>query len=127
MSDSERNKRTVVEFYELAFNAKKPAEAIAKYAGPRYIQHNPQVGDGPEAFVQFVTGFTKAHPRLHLEIKKVIGEDDFVVLHVHAKTSPEDRGMAVIDIFRLESGRVVEHWDVLQPIPEGSANDNGMF
>lgn len=127
MSDSERNKRTVVEFYQLAFNAKKPAEAIAKYAGPRYIQHNPQVGDGPEAFVQFVTGFTEAHPRLHLEIKKVIEEGDFVVLHVHAKTSPEDRGMAVIDIFRLESGRVVEHWDVLQPIPEGSANDNGMF
>lgn len=126
-SDLERNKRSVVEFYELAFNAKKPAEAINRYAGPDYIQHNPEVANGPEGFIQFVNGFTAAHPALHLEIKKTIAEGDFVVLHVLARTSPQDRGMAVMDIFRLEKGRIVEHWDVLQPIPERSANNNGMF
>lgn len=127
MSDLERNKKTVVDFYELAFNAKRPAEAIAKYAGPHYIQHNPEVGDGTEAFIGFVTGFTTAHPQLHLDIKRVIAESNYVVLHVWARTSPEDSGMAVTDIFRLEQGRIVEHWDVLQPIPEVSANENGMF
>jgi predicted SnoaL-like aldol condensation-catalyzing enzyme len=125
--DLEANKRTVVSFYELAFNSRQPAEAIARYAGPGYRQHNPEVGDGPEAFIGFVAGFTRAFPQLHLHIQRVIAEGPYVVLHVWAKTTPSDRGKAVVDIFRLQDGRVVEHWDVLQDIPERSANQNTMF
>ena len=127
MRDLTRNKATVKAFYNLAFNDKKPAEAAAKYLGSEYIQHNPQAGDGAEAFVQFVTGFLAQFPQLSIEIKRAVAEDDLVVTHVHLKKSPEDRGTAVMDFFRLQDGKIVEHWDVLQPVPETAANDNTMF
>jgi predicted SnoaL-like aldol condensation-catalyzing enzyme len=127
MSSTEENKQTVTSYYTLAFNDKKPEEAVAKYVGSKYIQHNPQAPDGPEAFVQFVKGFAEQFPQLHVEIKRVIGEDDLVMTHSLLSTSPEDRGTAAADIFRLEEGKIVEHWDVLQPVPETAANDNSMF
>ena len=127
MSSIEVNKQTVVSYYTLAFNDKRPEEAVAKYIGSRYIQHNPQAPDGPDAFVQFVKAFTEQFPQLHVEVKRVIGEGDLVMTHSLLTTSPEDRGTAAADIFRLEDGKVVEHWDVLQPIPETAANDNTMF
>lgn len=127
MSDLERNKRTVVEFYETAFNAHDPAKAIALYAGPQYRQHNPEVRDGPEGFISFVTRFAAGHPKLRADVRRVIAEGDYVVLHVLIRTHPEDRGMAAVDIFRLEDGRIVEHWDVLQPVPKKSLHDNGMI
>ena len=127
MSSIEVNKQTVVSYYTLAFNDKRPEEAVAKYIGSRYIQHNPQAPDGPDAFVQFVKGFAEQFPQLHVEVKRVIGEGDLVMTHSLLTTSPEDRGTAAADIFRLEDGKVVEHWDVLQPIPETAANDNTMF
>jgi len=127
MADLERNKQTVVGFYTLAFNDKQPAEAVARYVGSQYIQHNPLAGDGAEAFIQFVTGFLAQVPQLSVEIKRTIAEGDFVVTHCLLKMSPEDRGTAVMDFFRLEDGKIVEHWDVLQPVPETAANNNTMF
>jgi predicted SnoaL-like aldol condensation-catalyzing enzyme len=127
MADAETNKQTVIAYYNLAFNDKQPEEAVAKYIGDRYIQHNPQAADGPEAFIGFVRGLAQQFPEASLEIKRVIAEGDLVVTHSLLKMAPDDRGMAVADIFRLEDGKVVEHWDVLQPVPETAANDNTMF
>jgi predicted SnoaL-like aldol condensation-catalyzing enzyme len=127
MADAETNKQTVVAYYNLAFNDKQPEEAAAKYIGDRYIQHNPQAADGPEAFIGFVKGLAQQFPEASLEIKRVIAEGDLVVTHSLLRMAPDDRGMAVVDIFRLEDGKVVEHWDVLQPVPETAANDNTMF
>jgi predicted SnoaL-like aldol condensation-catalyzing enzyme len=126
-SDLERNKQTVLAFLDLAFNEKRPAEAAERYLGPRYVQHNPLVPDGPEAFVAFVTGFTTQFPELRLEVKRIVAEGDVVVTHSLLRTSPGDRGTAAADICRLEGGRIVEHWDVLQPVPEGAANAHPMF
>jgi predicted SnoaL-like aldol condensation-catalyzing enzyme len=127
VSDPERNKRAVVEYYEMAFNDKQPQQAVERYVGSRYIQHNPQAPDGPEAFVAFVTAFAGQFPELRIDIKRVVAEGDIVVTHGLIKTSPDDRGTVAADFFRLEDGKIVEHWDVLQPFPETSANDHPMF
>jgi len=127
MVDPEKNKQTVLAYLNTALNEKRPAEAVEKYGGSQYIQHNPQAPDGFEAFVQFVEGFTSQFPQLSLDIKRVVAEGDLVATHSLLKTSPEDRGSAVADFFRLENGKVVEHWDVLQPVPESAANDHPMF
>jgi predicted SnoaL-like aldol condensation-catalyzing enzyme len=124
---NEDNKTKVRDYYDLAFNQRRPEEAVEKYVGGYYRQHNPQAGDGPEAFIAFVKWFTETYPLLRVDFKRVIGEGDYVVTHCHITTSPEDRGTAVMDIFRLENGKIVEHWDVLQPVPETAANDNTMF
>lgn len=121
------NKRIVREFYDLAFNQKKPADAAAKYLGKVYRQHNPGAGDGPDAFVAFVTGFVKAHPALRFELKTLVADGDHVVTHTRMTLDAADRGTAVMDIFRLENGKIVEHWDVMQQIPAQSANNNSMF
>jgi predicted SnoaL-like aldol condensation-catalyzing enzyme len=127
MSDPKTNTETVRSYYELAFNDGKPEEATAKYLGDRYIQHNPQAADGPDAFIGFVNWYRSEFPELHVEIKRTVAEGDLVVTHGVIKTSREDRGTAAADIFRLEDGKIVEHWDVLQPVPESAENDNTMF
>jgi predicted SnoaL-like aldol condensation-catalyzing enzyme len=127
VTDAESNKQTVIAYYNMAFNERKPAEAAKEYGGPHYIQHNPQAPDGFEAFVGFVEGFVEQFPQMSLEIKRAVAEGDLVVTHSLLKTSPEDRGTAAADFFRLEDGKVVEHWDVLQPVPESAANDHPMF
>jgi predicted SnoaL-like aldol condensation-catalyzing enzyme len=124
---SEQNKAIVKAFYDLAFNDQRPAEAAAKYIGPTYRQHNPGAADGPEPFVAFVTGFLKAFPKLRVTFKRMLAEGEHVALHSHFVREPGDRGLAVMDIFRLENGKLVEHWDVLQIIPDTSANTNTMF
>jgi predicted SnoaL-like aldol condensation-catalyzing enzyme len=127
VGDLEGNKRAVVEYYELAFNDKQPQLAVEKYVGSRYIQHNPQAPDGPDAFVEFVTGFAEQFPELSIDIKRVVAEGDIVMTHGLIKTSRDDPGTVAADIFRLVDGKIVEHWDVLQPFPEASANDHPMF
>ena len=126
MADASTNSQTVRSFYEMAFNDGKPEEAVERYLGDRYTQHNPQAGDGPEAFVGFVHWYRGEFPQLSVDIRRTIAEGDLVATHSVIKTSTEDRGTAAVDIFRVENGKIVEHWDVLQPIPEESANDNGM-
>ena len=120
MADLEQNKRTVVEYYELAFNEHEPEQAVERFVGSRYIQHNPQAPDGPEAFIAFVRAF----PEISVDIRRVIAEGDLVVTHGVVKFTADDEGTVAVDIFRL---KVVEHWDVLQPWPEESANPHPMF
>ncbi len=127
MSDPERNKRIAVEFLELAFNERRPEEASARYQSPGYVQHNPGVDDGPARFVESAKALLAECPNLRLDIKRVIAGGDLVVVHLHATSFPGDPGMAAIDVFRLEDGKVAEHWDVAQPVPETSANENTMF
>ena len=123
----EENKKIIRDWHELAINQRKPEEAVAKYIGPNYRQHNPGAGNGPEPFIAAVKGLTKTFPELSMETKRIIAEGDFVALHSHLILKPGDRGSAVVDIFRLENGKIVEHWDVVQEVPEKSANDNTMF
>src|SRR5262245_31266586 len=127
MADLERNKQTVIAFITRAFNDKQPADAVAKYVGSEYIQHDPQSPEGAEAFVQFVNGFAGQFPQLSIDIKRVVAEGDLVVIHLLITMAPENRGMAGVDIFRLQNGKIVEHWNVLQLVPEKAPNNNTMF
>jgi predicted SnoaL-like aldol condensation-catalyzing enzyme len=125
-SPQEANKKIVVEFYEKAIN-QKDFEAASTFLGPRYTQHNPNAADGPEGLKAFLGFLREKFPNSKSEIKRVFADGDYVILHVHAVREPGQRGSAIVDIFKLENGKVVEHWDVVQPIPEKAANANGMF
>jgi predicted SnoaL-like aldol condensation-catalyzing enzyme len=124
---AEQNKIIVREFCDLAFNQRQPDAAVAKYVGKTYRQHNPMAGDGPEPFIGFVKWITGENPELRFDFKRFISEGDLVVVHSHLRPSPDVRGTAVMDIFRLEQGKIVEHWDVLQDVPETAQNQNTMF
>ena len=125
-SAEERNKETVIAFYDAAIND-KDFEAASAYLGDKYIQHNPLAADGPEGLKAFLAFAKENLSSFKVEFKRVLADGDFVIVHAHAKANPEDRGSAVMDIFRLEDGKVVEHWDVIQPIPETAMNENTMF
>ena len=122
----EANKKVVLEFYDLAIN-KKDFDAASKFIGSRYTQHNPRAADGPEGLRAFLAFLREKFPDYHSDIKRVFADGDYVIVHVHNVPTPGSRGTAIIDIFKLEDGKVVEHWDVRQDIPEQSANSNTMF
>jgi predicted SnoaL-like aldol condensation-catalyzing enzyme len=122
----EANKKTVLEFYEMGLN-RKDFDAAAKFIGPRYVQHNPTAPDGPEGFKALLNILREKFPDSHNEVKHVFADGDYVILHVHSVREKGSRGRAIVDIFKLEDGKIVEHWDVVQDVPEKSANTNGMF
>jgi predicted SnoaL-like aldol condensation-catalyzing enzyme len=122
----EQNKKIVAAFYDAAVN-QKDFEKASQYLGARYTQHNPLAADGREGFKGFIAFLKEKFPNNRSEIKRIFADGDYVIVHVHAVREPGTRGNAIVDIFKLEDGKVVEHWDVIQPIPEKTANDNGMF
>ncbi len=121
----EKNKEIVRDFYDLIIN-KKDFAAAKKYVGPRYKQHNPLVKDYPEGLEEFINFLRDNYPDAHSEIKAIYADGDHVILHVLSYRD-ETLKRAIIEIFRLENGRIDEHWDVIQEIPAKSANLNGMF
>ena len=120
------NEKTVLEFYDAGLN-RKDFDAAAKFFGSRYVQHNPTAPDGIEGFKAFLNFLREKFPDSRSEIKRSFAEGDYVILHVHSVREKGTRGRAIVDIFKLEDGKIVEHWDVVQDVPEKAANSNGMF
>jgi len=106
----EANKKAVAEFYE-----------------PRYVQHNPNATDGPEGLKAYISFLRDKFPDAHSDVVRVFADGDYVIHHVHSVPTPGSRGNAIVNIYKLENGKIVEHWDVIQPVPEKSANNNTMF
>lgn len=125
----DRNRRNAMAFYDLMFTECKPAEAIERYAGDSYIQHNPHVADGKQAFIDYFERMAKEYPGKRVHFKRSVAEGNLVALHCHQEWPADaNRDWASIDIFRFdERGKIVEHWDVLQAVPAQSANDNSVF
>lgn len=125
-TENEKNKKMVVDFYNEVFN-KHNIDIIPKYVSQDYQQHNPFVADGRKAFMDFFKEDFVKNPNSTAEIKRVVAEGDTVALHVHSRANSQDKGVAIVDIFRIKDGKIVEHWDVIQEIPNEAANDNTMF
>jgi predicted SnoaL-like aldol condensation-catalyzing enzyme len=126
-SKSEENKKIVVAFYQKALFEGDVDTAIRLYGGPHYTQHTPFAGDGFDGLREYVKWIAKNYPNTRGEIKRVFADGDYVFLHCHYTGFFGPNGDAIIDIFRLENGKLVEHWDVIQAIPEKSLNKNTMF
>jgi predicted SnoaL-like aldol condensation-catalyzing enzyme len=122
----EQNKKTAIAFEDAALNQKDFEEA-KKYLGPRYTQHNPTAPDGPEGLKGYIAFLKEKFPQSRSEHKRVLAEGDYVMVHDHAVREPGSRGLAIFNLYKLENGKVVEHWDVIQPVPETAQNNNGMF
>jgi predicted SnoaL-like aldol condensation-catalyzing enzyme len=130
----EDKKKVVLDFFKTAFEDKDPEKALRLYVGDYYRQHNPAVPDGKEAFAAYVKMRSAKNPGRKMLLKRVIAEGDLVVLHSHNVFAPGDEGyagaphgVASINIFRLENGKVVEHWDVREAIPAEAVHENTMF
>jgi predicted SnoaL-like aldol condensation-catalyzing enzyme len=120
-------KQVVTRFVTTLYVDKKVRAAFETWVDPGYIQHNPLAQSGRDAAIGFLEPFFAQHPEINYSIKRIIAEGNLVVVHSHGKFSADDRGIAVVDILRVEGCKVLEHWDVVQPVPEKSANSNSMF
>ena len=120
------NKKLVLAFYEQIIG-RKDFDAARRYMGATYRQHAPYAADGPEGLRAWLAGFKAAFPNHRYEVKRVIAEGPYVMLHLHGMGGPNPHGESVVDIFRVENGKVVEHWDIIQAIPDSADNANSMF
>jgi predicted SnoaL-like aldol condensation-catalyzing enzyme len=120
-------KEVVTRFMTRFYIDKKVREAFETWVDPGYVQHNPMAATGRDAAISFLEPFFAQHPDIHYSIARVIADGNLVAVHSHGKFAADDRGLAVVDILRVEGCKVMEHWDVVQPVPEKSANSNGMF
>jgi predicted SnoaL-like aldol condensation-catalyzing enzyme len=126
-ADAAANKQLVMAAFDLLFVQHKVDQAVDTYFDPGYIQHNPMGATGAEPMRVFFKGFYATHAGASVKVDHVLADGDLVAVHYLSKTAPEDRGFMAVDIFRVANGKIVEHWDVVQPVPEKSANTNGMF
>ena len=120
------NKKLVTKAFDQLI-VDKDLSALDKYWGPEYHQHNPNIADGVAGAREGLGGYFRAFPELAVSRKRVVAEGDLVAVHSHYVNAPGERGQAVVDLFRVRNGKIVEHWDVLQDVPATSANDNTMF
>ncbi|MEJ0043969.1 MAG: nuclear transport factor 2 family protein [Rhizomicrobium sp.] len=125
--ESDANKKLVTDAITMLFIQHKVDQAVDTYFDPNYIQHNPMVPTGTAPMRGFFKKFYVDNPAATIELSHVLADGDLVAVHYRFKVNAQDRGMAVVDIFRVGNGHILEHWDVVQPVPEKSANDNGMF
>jgi len=122
----ENKKKNAIEFYRMSYNG-NPRKAVELYVGNEYIQHNPLVGDGVEPFIEYFEKMAKEYPNKSIEFVRAIAEDDMVALHTHQKW-PGDEEYVTMDFFRFDkNGKIVEHWDSMQQIPEFTENGNTMY
>jgi predicted SnoaL-like aldol condensation-catalyzing enzyme len=122
-----KNKEIALAFFHGVFTEKKPQEAFDKYSIPDYIQHNPLAEDGAVPTIAFLNDWIAKFPQSSVEVKKVIAEGNLVAIHHHLRQSPDVAGLACTEWYRVENGRVVEHWDTAQPMPTQSKNPHPMF
>ena len=120
-------KEVVTKFMTRFYIDKQVREAFETWADPGYIQHNPLAKTGRDAAIAFLEPFFQSHPDASYSIKRIIADGNLVAVHSHGKFTADDRGLAIIDILRVDRCKIAEHWDVAQPVPEKSANTNGMF
>lgn len=120
-------KEVVTKFMTKLYTDRKPREAFETWVDRDYIQHNPMAATGRDAAIAFLEPFMASNPNVNYSIKRIIADGNLVAVHAHGRFAPDDRGIAVVDILRVEGCKVMEHWDVVQPVPPTSANNNGMF
>lgn len=125
--ETERNRAIVTRFVDLFYGRGRVREAFMTYVAPGYIQHNPLAADGRDAAIAALEPYFASQPNTIREVQRIIVDGNFAVVHLRSRANPQDRGVAIMDILRLENGMIVEHWDVIQPVPERSANPHPMF
>ena len=122
----DQNKKNAIDFYQMAYDG-NPRKAVELFVGDDYIQHNPLVGDGKEPFIAYFEKMEENYADKSIEFVRAIAEGNLVALHTH-QTWPGNEEYVTMDFFRFDDiGKIVEHWDAMQEIPESSENGNTMY